>query len=619
MKFKNAFFEYFGIFALGTFCIYGTQRPSFSVKRAKSIVRARTAIQLIVLFYAALLPLSLQATLKRVSDFALIDTQGEFHQFSRYRHLNGIVMMAFDEGCESMRFDIEQFRELEAKFRDSDLVFLLLDVQGRDRNKIKNLELLENGNYLPLLEDDGQLVSELLEFRNAGEIRVLNPERLNVYFEGFLSGETEDSPLSLLLGNLSDAPPSDTVSTTDQVPNDSMGCPISFQSRDKHKQNPPSYATEVAPIIIEKCTECHRRGGVGPFAMDSYIMLLGWSPMIREVLLNKRMPPAQVDPYFGRSDMARYLSDVERQTIVHWIDNRAPRGDEVLDPLVENAENLAGQTNGWIISEPDLVITADSNAVPSTGVMDYIYSDVDLPFTEDRWLKALQFKPGDPSVLHHLMAFVTDPSEDFWGEERDKETAVRRFVDGFSPGSQTFTEFDSGAGVLIPAGHRLSLQFHYVTNGQSTEDATQIGLYFADAPAKAEQKVIALSKRFVLPPNDPNFELEAEHVIAKDIVLTGVRARMSFRGKKMKFVVSDPAGNEKTIFSVPAYNYGWQPHYKLEKPVLVAAGSTLRVVGALDNSKSNPTNPDPEKEIKFGFNSWEEMFTGYFTYYQKVD
>jgi hypothetical protein len=123
MKFKNAFFEYFGIFALGTFCIYGTQRPSFSVKRAKSIVRARTAIQLIVLFYAALLPLSLQATLKRVSDFALIDTQGEFHQFSRYRHLNGIVMMAFDEGCESMRFDIEQFRELEAKFRDSDLVF----------------------------------------------------------------------------------------------------------------------------------------------------------------------------------------------------------------------------------------------------------------------------------------------------------------------------------------------------------------------------------------------------------------------------------------------------------------------------------------------------------------
>ena len=157
-------------------------------------------------------------------------------------------------------------------------------------------------------------------------------------------------------------------------------------------------------------------------------MLLGWSPMIREVLLNKRMPPAQVDPYFGRSDMARYLSDVERQTIVHWIDNRAPRGDEVLDPLVENAENLEGQTNGWIIGEPDLVITADSNAVPSTGVMDYIYSDVDLPFTEDRWLKALQFKPGDPSVLHHLMAFVTDPSEDFWGEERDKETAVRRFA-----------------------------------------------------------------------------------------------------------------------------------------------------------------------------------------------
>jgi hypothetical protein len=87
----------------------------------------------------------------------------------------------------------------------------------------------------------------------------------------------------------------------------------------------------------------------------------------------------------------------------------------------------------------------------------------------------------------------------------------------------------------------------------------------------------------------------------------------------MKFVVADPDGSEEVIFSVPAYNYGWQPHYKLEQPLSIAAGSTLRVVGALDNSISNPTNPDPDKEITSGFNSWEEMFTGYFTYYQKVD
>ena len=80
-----------------------------------------------------------------------------------------------------------------------------------------------------------------------------------------------------------------------------------------------------------------------------------------------------------------------------------------------------------------------------------------------------------------------------------------------------------------------------------------------------------------------------------------------------------PSGVSQQLFSVPAFNYGWQPHYLLDKPVSVSAGSTLRVAGALDNSVSNPTNPDPDLEIPFGFNSWEEMFTGYFTYYQSFD
>lgn len=619
MKFEKIIVRNFRAFYFDKIRADCTRIGSIFCERTRSIGIVTVIFHLFTLLTTFALPLSVHAALTRVSDFALVDTRGDFHQFSRYRHLNGIVMMAFDERCEQMPLDIERFRKLENKFRDSNLVFLLIDTQGRGRNEIDNLPLLEGDQYLPLLEDDGQLVSELLDFKEVGEIRVLNPSRLNVYFEGDLSDVEDGSTLSSMLANLLDTPPSDTVVQNNSALNGAIGCPISFPSRDEHKKNPPNYSADVAPIIIEKCAECHREDGVGPFAMDSYIMLLGWSPMIREVLLNKRMPPAQVDPYFGYSEMARYLSDAERQTIVHWIDNRAPRGDDELDPLAEHAEKLKGETNDWIIGEPDFIVTTDSNAVPPTGVMDYLYSDIELPFAEDRWLRALQFEPGDSSVLHHLMAFVTDPEEDFWGDERNNEVAVRRFVEGFSPGSQAVTEFDLETGVFIPAGHRLSLQFHYVTNGQSTEDATQIGLYFADAPPKSEQLVIALSKRFVLPPNKSDFELEAEHIVSQDIVLTGVRARMSFRGKRMKFIVSDPEGNEEVIFSVPAYNYGWQPHYKLEKPMSIAAGSKLRVVGALDNSISNPTNPDPDKEISFGFNSWEEMFTGYFTYYQKAD
>jgi hypothetical protein len=90
---------------------------------------------------------------------------------------------------------------------------------------------------------------------------------------------------------------------------------------------------------------------------------------------------------------------------------------------------------------------------------------------------------------------------------------------------------------------------------------------------------------------------------------------MHYRGKRMKFSATLPDGEMRDLFSVPAYNYGWQPHYLLTDPVTLPAGSTVHVIGALDNSESNPNNPNPESEVPFGIYSRQEMFTGYWTYY----
>jgi hypothetical protein len=384
--------------------------------------------------------------------------------------------------------------------------------------------------------------------------------------------------------------------------------------KELHSESPPDFASEIAPIIIENCADCHRQGGVGPFALDSYIMLLGWSPMIKEVLLNKRMPPTQVDPYIGHSESARYLDPTDVQTLVHWINNRAPRGDSEVDPL----EVFAAQDRSeWLFGEPDFIVTGSRNEIPSIGVMDYVYDDVELPFTEDKWLRAIQYIAGDESVLHHLVTFVTAPDEDFWGDERISESVTRRFVGSYLPGKTNAIAFDEGTGVLVPQGHRLSMQFHYVTNGQSTIDETQFGLYFSDELNLKERLTHAVASRFLLPPNANDFELQAEQQVDQDIIVTGVRARMNFRGKRMKFVVENPQGQTRELFSVPAYNYGWQPDYLLDEAEPVAAGSILRVIGAFDNSISNPSNPDPDKEVTFGLESWEEMFTGYFTFYSQ--
>src|SRR5690606_6962735 len=105
-----------------------------------------------------------------------------------------------------------------------------------------------------------------------------------------------------------------------------------------------------------------RQFGVGPFAIDSYTALLGWSPMIREVLLNKRMPPAQVDPSIGHTPSARYIATEDIQKLVHWLGAGAPRG-EGADPLAEFAYV---ESKEWLLGEPDLIVTAPPQAIPAT-------------------------------------------------------------------------------------------------------------------------------------------------------------------------------------------------------------------------------------------------------------
>ena len=545
------------------------------------------------LFLALIFSTTAHSALDRIIDFALLDEKGVFHQLSRYQHKDAVVLMSFDQSCQFMPAMLAEYDDIVSEFSSNGIEFLLIDSEGLGREMLASLRL-----NVPILEDSGQLVSESLGFENSGEVLMLNPERLSVYFRGPVSPDLRTSLSSM-------------ESIQDTLELEPRGCKIEYPDKVAHELNTPDYATDVAPIIIENCVACHNQGGVGPFAFDSYVMVLGWSPMIREVLMNKRMPPMQVDPDIGHSDNARYLPTKELQTLVHWIDAGAPRGLSATDPL-ENFE--PANEDRWVLGEPDYIVSAKSHDVPPTGVLDYVYDRVDLPFVEDKWLRAVEYKAGDSSVLHHLVTFVTSPDEDFWGKERDQIYAERRFVESYSPGKVNAKVFDKGTGVFIPKGSSLSMQFHYVTNGRRTTDSSRIGLYFSEEQNLRERLVQVVSSRFVLPPNEPNFELQADFVFESPVVLTGVRAKMNYRGKRMKFSIEEADGIIKDIFSIPAYNYGWQPHYKLNEPLVLEAGTKIYVRGALDNSISNPTNPDPDKEVTFGLNSWDEMFTGYFTF-----
>lgn len=537
---------------------------------------------------------------ERAGDFALLDHNGDFHQFSKYRNKDAVVVLSQANSCAASQAAMAQFNDLRAQWESKNVAFLLLNSAQDDLASVRKAAQ-ESNIDLPILLDGSQLVAETLGISMAGEVLVLDPERLAVLYRGPVDGRIAETLNKEQAG-----------AAQDTVVMEVAGCDIAVPTVPS-VASAPDYATEVAPIVVENCAECHREGGIGPFAMNSHLMLQGWSPMIREVLMTKRMPPMQVDPNIGHFDNAAYISDADLQTLVTWIDAGAPKGAFAQDPLskLEYAD-----VKSWQMGEPDFIVKTPRQEIPATGVMDYIDVDIALPFTEDKWVKAVQFIPGDETVLHHLLTYVTAPAESFDGGEADQRSVARRFLEGYAPGKVEAMVFPEDTGVLIPAGHKLSMQFHFTTNGRATFDETTLGMYFYDEKPAHENFTRSVTTNFVIPPHATNHEVHASYVFKEEVVVNGLRAHMHFRGKDMKFSAEYPDGTLEDLLSVPNYSYAWQPTYQLSEAKLLPAGTKVHVTGAFDNSTLNTANPDPDEQVTFGLQSWEEMFIGYWTYYE---
>ena len=539
------------------------------------------------------------AAAKYIGDFSLLDQDGVFHQLSRSGDKNALVVMSYDNACASDKQALDDLDQLRKTWDGKGVAFMLMSSKAnQDRNAVREAALKDKVSF-PILIDHAQLIAETLGIEASGSAVVLDPARLSLLYRG---------PAGEQLGRTLEAKSSGAPAMLRTAP--VKGCALNFPAKKLQTANVPDYAKDIAPIIMENCAVCHHVGGIGPFPMNSYTMLQGWSPMIREVLLAKRMPPMQVDPNIGHFSNARYISDRNLQTLVHWIDAGSPRGKSKDDPLTQVKSS---SRTDWQLGPPDLIVSAKTHEIPETGVLDYINDEIELKVDEDKWVKAVQFIPGDPTVLHHLLTYVTGPNESAQGEAA-RTSLPTRFLEGYAPGKVDAMTFPEDTGVFIPKGHKLTMQLHYTTNGRATKDTTILGLYFYDKPPKYEYLNRMVSGQFRIPPNARDHKAAGEYVFPEDVVVYGLRAHMHFRGHDMKFTADLPDGTKRELLSVPNYSYAWQPTYQLDTPVSLPAGTKVHVTGAFDNSKYNPANPDPNKELTFGLQSWDEMFIGYWSY-----
>lgn len=552
------------------------------------------------------------AELTKVGDFALLDQQGKFHQLSWYGDQKAIVIFIQGNNCPFVRNGVAILKEIRDEFEHQGVTFFMLNPQMQDNRASIAQEAEEFGYDFPILLDEAQLVAESLGVDRTAESFVIDPKTMSVVFRGPIDDRSGSKPHKRVATNhyLKDAINAVLAgqAVADDIP-PAPGTLISFQSRDQHRQHKVSYTKDIVPILQDNCVSCHHDGGIGPWAMSSHAMVQGWSQMMREVVMTRRMPPGQIDPHVGKpiEDMVE-ITPEEKQLLVHWIDAGAPIDDGAEDPLAA----LTFDDPRYSLGEPDMIFKVPAQSIPATGVIDYRYIPVELNLDKDIWVRAVEFVPGDRQVLHHVIAYLASPA-DKTVRGRQNGSARGASIGGFAPGRQP-DAFRDNSGRFIKKGSNLLLQMHYTTSGKATVDETEIGLFIYDKPpAYVMAGGVAGQRRFLIPANAKEYKLEGEQLIERDAYLYSMTPHMHFRGKYMNYTAVYPDGRSEILLSVPKYEFNWQFSYQLQDPLFLPAGTRLVVKGAMDNSDRNRSNPDPSKPVHFGLQTKHEMFFGFIT------
>lgn len=396
---------------------------------------------------------------------------------------------------------------------------------------------------------------------------------------------------------------------------ETLGCLLTHADAKPPQTDAPTWTGGVASIIQRACQDCHRPGESAPFSLLSHADARDWSGMIREVVDNRRMPPWHAEAPAGHFSNERKLAEKDRQELLAWIDAGCQKG-EGDDPKPREF------TEGWRIGKPDLVAamskTVDVPAHFLLGLAGMPYQHVisDLTIDKDLWAEAIEVRPQNRAQIHHIIVYIILEGKKLPhlpGEVGDGlgSGMLATYVPGDMP-----VVYPPGLAKKIPKGSRLLFEVHYTPNGVPVTDRSCVGIRLATSPVRHQVKTRAIGNaRFVIPAGDPNHEVRASRAFTKEAVILSLSPHMHLRGKDFAMNLAEPGKKPVPLLRVPRYDFNWQESYALAKPLRVPAGSRVDCVAHFDNSKGNPANPDPGKEVRWGDQTWNEMMIGFLDYY----
>ncbi len=382
-----------------------------------------------------------------------------------------------------------------------------------------------------------------------------------------------------------------------------------------------TFSENIANIIYNKCTSCHRAGEVAPFSLTNYEEVASWAPMIAYVTEIKYMPPWKADTEYNTYLRENYLSDEEISMIADWVEQGAKRGDPDLEP------ELPIFPEGSQVGEPDLVLSFEESYTHKGINRDvYRYFAIPTGLTEDKDLVGLELRPGNSSIVHHALVWEDKTGSAAEAQELDPEygfsadgslllSSLNNQLPGYVPGQRPVL-YSHGMAQKLSAGSDLVLQIHYAPSSIDQEDSTSINLFFAEEQAtryiKSNVMVpflgVLSNGPFVIPANTIK-EFHGTYTFQEDVTLLNTSPHMHYLGKRWEVFAVTPEGDTANIIRINDWDFDWQGSYSFRKPVILPEGSVLHAYATYDNTAENPANPsNPSIWVTWGENTEDEMY-----------
>ncbi len=395
----------------------------------------------------------------------------------------------------------------------------------------------------------------------------------------------------------------------------------------------PTYHRDVAPILQKHCQDCHRPGQVAPFSLLTYEQARKRASDIVSVTEDGTMPPWHASTSAGGPFRdARVLAEAERKTLAAWAAASCPLGDAKDGPPEKT------WSSDWALGPPDLVLEMpQAYTLSSSGRDEHRVFVIPSGLTEGKWVSAVDFRPGNPRVVHHVLAAFDVTGQAKKLDKADPQPGYKTFagygtlpnglpflpaggLSGWAPGKLP-NALPDGVGRYVPAGADILLQVHYHKSGKDESDRSAIGLYFAKAQIEKQLKAgIVMPPRpglfslpkLLIPAGDAHYEIKGTWTAGYDAHLLSVIPHMHWLGKDFILEAIRPDGARQTLIKIDNWDFNWQGTYEFEKEVALPKGTRLELSAHFDNSSKNPRNPSkPPVEVHWGEQTTDEMCIGF--------